>query len=543
VQQNKGGGRKLSKLYGLFSLVVLFSGNVLFSQSFEDFKRSQATSFAKYADERDNAFNNYLKAEWKAYEAHQGIKLYEKPKPKKIISAKPKKIKSVGPKISIKVKKIKFTEPKPAQKFIVFKKPVEKKKIEEKKKVEEKKTEPKKIKVEKKVEVKKTEPKKTKPKILKQKKQSKKITLPVVKKDISFEFFGSTLGFDVPHGIKIARYYPQNQKGIRNFFDGVASSDYKRFIQEILDVKKSMNLNDWGCYLLVLKISDKIYANADNSKLLSWFIFNKMGYAVKVGLAKKHIVLLHYSKKVIYATPNYSFGKKKFYVVANYAKGSVGRLYSYKQDYPGANKPLDLSLGSLPKFKYNTKSELLSFKEYGHKYSVDYIYNKNLINFMATYPQADYETFFNAPMDARSYESIASGLKKYVDGKKASDALNFVLHFVQKSFKYERDNQQFGREKVMFAEETLYYKKSDCEDRAILYSYLVKELFGIGVVGVKYKDHMATALYIPMSGDSVSNGSRKFVIADPTYINASIGQSMPKYRSKRPESFIVVKKD
>ena len=95
----------------------------------------------------------------------------------------------------------------------------------------------------------------------------------------------------------------------------------------------------------------------------------------------------------------------------------------------------------------------------------------------------------------------------------------------------------------MFSNETLYYNKSDCEDRAILFSYLVKELFGVGVIGVKYKDHMATALYIPMKGDSVKAGRRKFVIADPTYINANIGQSMPQYKSKIPESFIIVKRD
>ena len=94
----------------------------------------------------------------------------------------------------------------------------------------------------------------------------------------------------------------------------------------------------------------------------------------------------------------------------------------------------------------------------------------------------------------------------------------------------------------MFANETLYYDKSDCEDRAILFAYLVKELFHVNVIGVKYKDHMATALYIPMKGDSVKSGHRKFVIADPTYINANIGQSMPKYKSKEPDSFIIVKK-
>jgi hypothetical protein len=461
----------------------------LFCGSFEDFKRTQATSFAKYTDERDNAFNNYLKTQWRAYMAQQGVKLYKKPKPKKITPAKPKRIRSVGPRIDIKVKKDKvLKQPKVQNKFIVV-----------------------------------------------QKKESK---------SISFDFFGSSLGFDLPQKIKSARYYPQNQKGISNFFDSVASSRYSTLVEDILSVKKDMNLNDWGTYLLVLKISKNVYPRSkDSAKLLSWFLFNKMGYAVKVGLAKKHVVLLHYCKKIIYSTPNYSFGKRKFYAVANYAKGGIGKLYSYKQDYPGANKPLDLSLRSLPKFELDIKKETLSFEELGKKYSIDYNYNQNLINFMATYPQADYDTFFNAPMDRRSYADVASGLKKYIDGKKASDGLNFVLHFVQKSFIYERDNQHFGREKVMFAQETLYYKKSDCEDRAILYAYLVKELFGVGVVGVKYKDHMATALYIPMSGDSVKSGSRKFVIADPTYINASIGQSMPKYRSKRPESFIIVRKD
>jgi len=160
---------------------------------------------------------------------------------------------------------------------------------------------------------------------------------------------------------------------------------------------------------------------------------------------------------------------------------------------------------------------------------------------MATYPQADYETYFNAPVDSRTYESIADEIKKYVDGMKTGDAMNFVLHFVQKSFIYERDNQQFGREKVMFATETLYFDKSDCEDRAVLYSYLIEELFGIPVVGVKYSNHMATAIYAPMSGDIVKVGKRELVVADPTYINANIGQSMAKYKSILPESFIIVK--
>jgi len=519
VQQNKVGEPKLFKLFGHFSLALLISTSVLSAQGFEDFKRSQADSFKKYKDERDNAFNKYLTQQWKAYNVYKGTPLYEKPKPKTIAPAKPKKILSVGPKVSLKIKSVEHVEPEPVQKFIVIEEPVS---MAAKPKVEEPEIQAQKVIVV-------VAPVKEAPK--------------VIKKDIVLNFYGTPLGFDIPQGMKNAKYYPQNQKGITNFFDMAASSEYTNLIAEISRVSKVMNLNDWGVYLLVFDISNTIFSNKDDAKLLSWFIFNKLGYAVKVGLAQKHVVLMHYSKKTIYSTPNYKFGKNKFYVVANYGKGNVGQLYSYKQNYPGAEKALDLSMKTLPNFSSDMKSKTLSFKEFGNSYSVSFKYNQNLIDFMGTYPQADYDTFFNAPLDGRTYKDIASSLKKYVDGKKMSDAMNFVLHFVQNSFEYERDDQQFGREKVMFAQETLYFNKSDCEDRAILFSHLIKELFGIRVEGVKYKDHMATALLVPMQGDKVVDGKRELVLADPTYINASIGQSMPKYKSVRPESFIIVKKD
>ncbi|QOY53475.1 hypothetical protein HUE88_08720 [Candidatus Sulfurimonas baltica] len=361
-------------------------------------------------------------------------------------------------------------------------------------------------------------------------------------KDINFDFYGAQLGFNVPSGIKHSNYYPQNQKGVGNFFSSAASSEYDSFISEIDKASKNMNLNDWGIYLLITKISDSIFTNQDNSKLLSWFIFNKMGYAVKVGLAKQHIVLMHYCDKVIYSTPNYNFSDKKYYAISSYDKESAGRVFSYKQDYPDSTKALDLSLVSLPKLPLDTKTKTLNFRHFAQEYSVSFEYNKNLIDFMSTYPQADYQTYFNAPLEHKTYEDIASSLKKYIDGRKASDAMNFVLAFVQKSFKYERDNEQFAREKVMFAAETLYYDKSDCEDRAVLYSYLVRELFHVPVVGLKYKNHMSTAIYVPMDGDSVKVGSRKFIIADPTYVNATIGMSMPSYKSIKPQSYIEIGK-
>ena len=483
MQHNRDGEQKSYSPLGLFSLVFLLCFTTLSANSFEDFKRTQSKSFTKYKDERDSAFNNYLKQEWQEYLKHTDVELYEAPKPREIIPAKVEQIKSVGPRITIE-------EKKDDKKSFIPKQTIIKKEI---------------------------------------------------KKDVLFDFFGSKIGFNIDENLKGARYFPQNKKGILNFFNVVASSEYENIISSIKSISKRLDLNDWGVYQLVIKLSKNIYPNQDDRNLFSWFVFNKLGYSVKVALSQRHTVLLFYSKKVIYATPNYSFSNKKYYVVSNYAKGSVGKLYSYEQNYPDAQKDLDLSMKKIPNFALDIKQKELSFKDYGKTYKIDFKYNKNLIDFMSTYPQGDYKTYFNTPLDDITYNSILKGFKKYINGKKATDAINFMLHFVQKSFKYERDIQQFSREKVMFAEETLYFNSSDCEDRAILFSYLVKKILGIGVVGIKYKDHMATALYIPIKGDSVRIAQKKFIIADPTYINANVGQSMQKYKSIRPESFIVVK--
>ena len=483
---NKDGEQKWFKLFGHFSLIFLFLSSIAAAESFQDFKRTQAKSFATYKDKRDAAFNNYLKEQFQEYSAHIGVPLYETPKPKSITPAILKKIKSVGPAINIKLK----------------------------------------------------------PMLSLDDNETKKSEIPVValiKEDVNFNFFGTSLGFSVDDSVKRAKFYPHNQEGIANFFNAAATSEYENIVLSISNIQNSMRLNDWGVYLLVMKFSQELLSNPNDANLMSWFIFNKLGYDVKVGLAAREVTLMHYSKKTIYSTPSYSFSGKKFYLFSHYDRGSVGRLYSYEQSYPGATKAFDLSLKELPKFNSSIKNKSLSFKQDGEVFTTTYHYNQNLIDFMATYPQADYETFFNAPIDEISYRTIARDIKKHIDGKKASVAVNFVLNFVQNAFVYERDNQQFSREKVMFAQETLYFDKSDCEDRAILFSYLVKELFGYSVVGVKYRDHMATALYIPLEGDSVKVGRKKYVIADPTYINSNIGQSMPKYRSVRPESFIALR--
>ena len=475
--QNKDGEPKSFSQSGLFSLLILTAFSSVNAGDFEDFKRVQNAAFSEYKDKKDIAFESYLKSQWSEYKAFTSPALYKEPKPKSILPAEKTKVLLRGPNIHLKIAKS----------------------------------------------------------------HEKEKTTPAaeIKQGSLVEYFGSSLHFTVDEKIKNARFYPQNRDGIINAFSVFASSDSDALLYEIKNVCKELGLNDWGLYLLVQKIANKTFNDLDERKLFSWFLLNKLGYDTKVGIKDEHILLLSRTKQLIYASSKYTINSKPYYLLsANRQKGSI---YTYSKNYPNAVKALDFSLRKLPMLAQRDESKTRRFSFLGKQYSISYHYNKNLIDFMRTYPQVSYEVYFNAPLQEQTYRDIALDIKPYLDGKKMNFGINFILRFVQTAFGYERDQEQFGKEKVMFAQETLYYDKSDCEDRATLYAVLIKKLFGISVVGVKYSNHIATALYIPLQGDSVKVKGRRYVVADPTYINANVGESMPKYRSIIPENFIYLR--
>jgi hypothetical protein len=118
-----------------------------------------------------------------------------------------------------------------------------------------------------------------------------------------------------------------------------------------------------------------------------------------------------------------------------------------------------------------------------------------------------------------------------------------LLRFSQTAFGYKVDKELFGREKPMFPDEVLYYDYSNCKDRAILFAYLVRRLTGLEVVGLDYPGHISTAVRFRgnVPGDAVQVRRERFVICDPTYINANAGMCMPQFQGVQP-SIITLRK-
>ena len=112
------------------------------------------------------------------------------------------------------------------------------------------------------------------------------------------------------------------------------------------------------------------------------------------------------------------------------------------------------------------------------------------------------------------------------------------MNFVQTAFQYQTDQEQFGYERPLFGDETFYYPYSDCEDRSILFSILVRELLGLDIVLLHYPHHLATAVNFgdeEVYGSYFSINGQKYVISDPTYINAPVGECMPQFQNSSAE--------
>ena len=454
--------------------ILLFSS--LFAQTYEEYLREQEQAFSSFKEARDKEFSEFLNKEWKAYKEAQGVSGYKEEKPKELPKA------------------LKTTVIKPKKKVLVVKQP----------------------------------------EALEKPKVYTKIIIPPVSqrlKTLYMTFFGVDLEVHYDRSILLSMQAYLSKDAIAKGWDRLAGSEYETTINELNEISARLQLNDWARYLLVQMVSKGIYKGENEAKLFSWFALLKMGYDAHIAFQTHKLILLLPIEGELYDTVYYTLKRKKYYAIDYYAKGKLGSIMTYDNVYQGASSAIDFSLSSLPLLAQQKRSKRLVFRIEEKNTYIELKYDANLLKFFQTYPQVGYANYFSSEDSVLLRESMKSSFEPLIVGKSQGAALDVILNFVQNAFKYQVDKEQFNKEKVMFPSETLFYPYSDCEDRAILFSYMVKVLLGMDIVGVKYPNHMATAVRIDekIKGEYITLEKRPYIVADPTYINASLGMSMPQF--------------
>ncbi len=345
---------------------------------------------------------------------------------------------------------------------------------------------------------------------------------------LQFLFYGTALSVSLSDAHTITLPSVQ-ENAVATEWSRIASGKYDSIYRECCEIKKQLQLNDWGYYMLVRTICNTFCGNATNeSVLLQSFLMSEAGYKMRLARGDNRLRLLLSVDTKIYSKPYFTIAGQTFYLLDGDAKASRFNICNFS--IPG-ERPLAMAMHNAPLLNYRAGTAITR-TDTKLKTSVTVTPNLNLTAFMNDYPSCSWETYASTQLSKPTATALLPALRKAIEGKSDAKAVEILLSFLHNGFPYKTDPQQFGVERTFFAEEMFAYTYSDCEDRSILLAQLVKELLGLDVVLLNYPEHIATAIKFKeaIAGDYVELNSSRYVICDATYINAKVGEAMPEFK-------------
>lgn len=356
---------------------------------------------------------------------------------------------------------------------------------------------------------------------------------------IHFDFYGDTIALELDQSFHVSFNDRVSDLAVKAFNDKISVSHYQPVIRALLSYKQELKLDDWLYYQLVRKTAQQVSPKAENYiryTLYKWFLLTRSGYDALLTVSGDSILFYVQSNENIYNIP-YSIKDGKQYVCLNYHDYGGFIDFSKRQfreveiTVPGAHTAFSYKVSRLPHFRpgnYLEKDIRFNYNQHDYYYKVKI--NPEIKTIFANYPVVDYESYFNIPLSAETYQSLIPLLKKSVKGLSVKNGVDYLMRFTRYAFLFETDAATFGAEKRLTPEQTLLYDGSDCEDRAALFFYLVKEIYDLPMIVLAFPAHVTVAVKFdkPFGKTILYNGDR-YSVCEPTpqKTDLNIGQLSP----------------
>jgi hypothetical protein len=343
--------------------------------------------------------------------------------------------------------------------------------------------------------------------------------------NVSFEFYGDTIHLTMQPSMLVSIPETLQNEQVLEFYAALERSGFSSIADSLKEHKENNKYDDWLYYQLIRKTAQIVSPKSENYyryTLYKWYLLSKSGYRTLLSLSNSKLLFYVASDETIYNLPIRIKGNRQ-YVCLNY------------HDYENFNfnteafidiqikeqercKSFSYKVSQLPDFKQTDyKEKEIQFQYYESEYHFKVKLNPQIKTLFKNYPVVDYALQFNIPLSKETYGSLIPDLKKKVKGMKTRNGINFLMHFTRYAFLFEPDETAFGKEKRMSPEETLIYGQSDCEDRAALFFYLVKEIYKRPMIVLVYPKHVTIAVNLdkPIGKPILYNG-KTYSICEPT---------------------------
>jgi hypothetical protein len=345
---------------------------------------------------------------------------------------------------------------------------------------------------------------------------------------VHFDFFGNNIEIQVDASFIIPFAGDRSSEAVSDFAQKLSKSRSETVVQKLLYYKKQLQLEDWLYYQLIRKTAQQISPKAENYyryTLYKWFLLKQSGYDATLKTGNDKLLFYIQCDENIYNIPFYLFNGKQ-YVCLNYH--DYGSYIDFEKEklkvviLPENNNAFisfSYKISRLPEFnpgEYQEKELQFSYNQQDYQFKVKL--NPQIKTIFANYPVVDYASYFNIPLSHETYSSLIPLLKKNIKRMSIKNGVDYLMRFTRYAFLFKQDNQQFGQEKRLTPEQTLLFEQSDCDDRAALFFYLVKEFDK------------------PVGKPIIYNGE-KYSVCEPTpqKQDLAVGQLLPNLRKETYE--------
>jgi hypothetical protein len=329
--------------------------------------------------------------------------------------------------------------------------------------------------------------------------------------------------------------------------DTIVPSRFDVTITSCLQHRADMKLCDWAYLRLVQSISKKRYGDTNEAVIFASYIMAQSGYKIRLAFKDEYVFMLFASHHEIYGMKKVMLEDDCYFILDSRLSGS---FYISEVGYEKEQR-FSLLITEEQRMDYDASDTLVVTSAKGC--SLSYQVNKNNINFLEDYPagrlfvgdeSSKWLIGVKTPLDSITKSSLYPQAQEAIQGLSPWQAVAKLLNWVQTGFQYACDDDVWGYDRVFFPSETLFYPNSDCEDKAILFSTLVREVLNLDVLLLYFEnpEHLLTAVHIPVEekpGEYVMYNNKRYMVCDPTLKNGPIGRNMTYYVGATPKIIVI----
>lgn len=334
-------------------------------------------------------------------------------------------------------------------------------------------------------------------------------------KSIDFNFFQENISLE--YSEEITEILPSffTTDDIKGFYENLASNLVEPSLEDLLTYRENLELSDWYYYLLIREAASQIFKEKEQpyyqsyQTVFSWLMLAKSGYKVQLNFTEEDVFLSVYTLDFLYDIPIKKHGMGWMVEISHFHTNHEGFRASVRSNFflDDNTQPFTFKIDKQPIFsKPLLTTRNITFEHNGERYALGYALDSSVLQLITTLPEMNVYDHIDTPLSSFTYHTLIPNLQGFIKANQydQKETLEFLMSFTRTGFDYKED-QEFENgetskvqcDNITFTpEETLYYRYSDCEDRSVLLSYLIKELLELDVVLLDYGEHIALGVQL-----------------------------------------------